>query len=281
MIRTPIRYYGSKAKLSKWILGYLPKSKLYVEPFGGSLAVLFAREPLGIEVVNDLDSRLHTLYTCLKDDDLFCRFQAKVEATLYSRQEYEHAHQVLGNPLQFSVTERAWAAFLVYNMAINPTRPNVKQWSFVRSGGGKGGASVSRWNSRVDILGEIHARLRHVQVECKDYWEVMQDFDGSDTLHYADPPYHPLTRKNPREYPHEMSHEQHVELVDRLLLLNGMVALSGYQCAAYDKLILNGWRVVSCPTTTSAGKVSNGGLCNARVESLYLNPRLCSKITNP
>ncbi|ATB29954.1 DNA adenine methylase [Melittangium boletus] len=44
----------------------LPAHKTYVEPFVGSAAVLFAKEPSEVEVLNDADPEIAEAYQLLK-----------------------------------------------------------------------------------------------------------------------------------------------------------------------------------------------------------------------
>jgi DNA adenine methylase len=46
----------------------------YVEVFGGSAAVLLAKEPVGVEVYNDIDGQLVNLFRVLREPVLFKRF---------------------------------------------------------------------------------------------------------------------------------------------------------------------------------------------------------------
>jgi site-specific DNA-adenine methylase len=60
----PMTYFGAKTKLARRIAALLPRHDHYVEPFGGSLAVLLAKAPSRIETVSDLDGDLMTSGAC-------------------------------------------------------------------------------------------------------------------------------------------------------------------------------------------------------------------------
>ena len=116
------------------------------------------------------------------------------------------------------------------------------------------------------------ARLSAVVIECRDAREVMAQHDGPATLHYVDPPYLPQTRARGnrydlawRMYRHELSPEDHAELLDFLCELDGMVALSGYPDPLYDAR-LNGWRRIEKMTYADGAR--------KRTEILGLNPAL-------
>ena len=58
-------------------------------------------------------------------------------------------------------------------------------------------------------------------------------------LIYADPPYLLSTRSR-EQYNHEMSEEQHIELLEALLKHKGYVMISGYDSDLYNEM-LKGW----------------------------------------
>jgi DNA adenine methylase len=120
-----------------------------------------------------------------------------------------------------------------------------KRWSFSVTASSDGMASVvGVWNSMVERLGQVHERLRRVQVEQADWREILQRYDGPETLHYLDPPYVPSTRVC-GHYPCEMTRRDHDELVERILRVKGMVVLSGYQHPSYRPLEGSGWANLS------------------------------------
>ena len=81
----PLKWHGGKSYLADWIIDHMPKHLHYVEPYGGGLAVLLAKDPFddrhqwsekgherGIsEVVNDLNGELMNFWKVLQDEDSF------------------------------------------------------------------------------------------------------------------------------------------------------------------------------------------------------------------
>ena len=59
--------YGGKRFLAHKIASYIPYHKLYVEPFAGGAAVLFAKDPSPKEVLNDRDSEIAFMYRFIRD----------------------------------------------------------------------------------------------------------------------------------------------------------------------------------------------------------------------
>jgi DNA adenine methylase len=55
----PLKWHGGKHYLARRIVALMPRHTCYVEPYGGGLAVLLAKNPEDVsEVVNDLHGGL-------------------------------------------------------------------------------------------------------------------------------------------------------------------------------------------------------------------------------
>jgi DNA adenine methylase len=89
-MKPPIGYFGGKSYYAPWILDAMKRYefKVYVEPFGGSGAVLFAKEPSQIEVYNDLYSDLVNFYKVLRNPRQYKLFVRAIECTPYSREDF-------------------------------------------------------------------------------------------------------------------------------------------------------------------------------------------------
>ena len=61
-MKTPITYYGGKQTMLKHILPLIPKHEIYTEPFCGGAAVLFAKDPVKAEIINDINQNLTNFY---------------------------------------------------------------------------------------------------------------------------------------------------------------------------------------------------------------------------
>ena len=57
---------AGKKRLADRLVAMLPAHKTYVEPFAGSAAVLFAKEPSEVEVINDADLEIADAYRLIK-----------------------------------------------------------------------------------------------------------------------------------------------------------------------------------------------------------------------
>lgn len=57
-MRPVLKYPGAKWNLSSWIISHMPPHESYLEPYFGSGAVFFNKEPARIETINDMDGEI-------------------------------------------------------------------------------------------------------------------------------------------------------------------------------------------------------------------------------
>ena len=116
---------------------------------------------------------------------------------------------------------------------------------------------AAAWLSCVDGLPAVHDRLKRVVILNQDALEVIGKQDGPRTLFYLDPPYHKDTRTAKDVYKHEMSDEQHVELLRAVNDCEGKVMISGYHCDLYDGMLSgDDWKCheFDLPNNAAGGK---------------------------
>ncbi len=233
MVRlTVTRSFGGKGTMLKHILPLLPKSKLFMEPYGGSGAVLFSREPSEIEIFNDLNSNIVALMTVLQKPELFSIFQNRVSSTYYSREASNNAKDKLKTS-NLSILDRAFYFFYVNRTRRSGGEGGFQVSTVVRRGMAK---NISDWLSVVDRLPEFHERIQNVTFENTDAITLIQRYDRPGSVYYLDPPYHWSTRTEAR-YAVDMDDAQQEYLVDVLLeIKHAKILLSGYDNSEYERL---------------------------------------------
>lgn len=233
-----VPWFGGKARMARIIADKLPPHKFYVEPFGGAAGVLMAKSPGPVEIYNDLHDGIVTLFKVVRDPLLCRQLLELLELTPYARTEWRDCNSSWET--ETDLVEKARKVYVTLSQNFVGAT-NGGSWSF---GGLKCNGNVASqfYNSLVNIK-VVAARLRNVQIENKPALEVMARWDSPETVLYVDPPYLPETRsKAPGDYKHELTQENHSELLDFLLNCKSMVILSGYPSKFYsDALEPNGW----------------------------------------
>lgn len=286
-----VRYYGGKGNMLGKLLPLIPWSRIYVEPFGGAASVLMNLKPRPVEVYNDLDGEIVNLARVMQDPRTHRRLRYTLEHTLYSRAEFMRALEVRRSGCDDPVL-RAWATFVACNQGFSGRAESQGDWgcAFVSVRGMA--VTVSTWNRRVEALAAQHRRLRRVQIDSVDGLECIRYWDSPDTLFYCDPPYVPGSRAagSRSVYAHEMTDEQHAELVRLLLEVEGGVVLSGYPSEVYAPLDAAGWERHKFETAChAAGRVRGSKLRGRdgarehvpRTEAVWRNERAVEMAIGP
>ena len=63
-----------------------PKYDVYIQGFGGGASLLFAKHYDKVQIYNDLNKNVYSLFYVLKDKQLFQQFKYKLDLTYYSKQ---------------------------------------------------------------------------------------------------------------------------------------------------------------------------------------------------
>lgn len=82
-----IPWIGGKRRLAKHILPLFPDHHTYVEPFAGGAAMFFLKRPAEVEVLNDCNNDLITLYRVLQHH--LEEFYKQFKWAIVSRQMFE------------------------------------------------------------------------------------------------------------------------------------------------------------------------------------------------
>lgn len=226
-----LKYPGAKWRLAPWIISHFPDHHSYLEPFFGSGAVLFNKLPSHIETVNDLDSEVINFFDCVRNDPE--RLARSVCLTPYSREAYGQAFDALQNPPEDPFERaRLFCVRLCQGHGFRTCGEKVGWKNDVR--GRERAYAVRDWRGLPDRVIQAAERLRDVQIEHMPAIDLIHRFNYPNVLIYADPPY-VLGTRNRKQYRHEMSDEDHEELLDALLAHQGPVILSGYNCPLYDE----------------------------------------------
>ena len=232
-MRTPLTYYGGKQMLAAQIVAMMPPHRVYLEPFAGGAAVLFAKPRAERETLNDLDGQIVRFWRALRErpDDL----AAAVAATPYSREEWRASREPADDDL-----EAARRLLVNIDQSFGRSRGS---WSVPCIGDGRGRWQPGTWGALPPKLLAAIKRLEGVALEHGDALEMIPRWDRSDAVIYCDPPYAgPLRTQPSKRYTVDDEGDLWPRLVEVLgRVEHASVILSGYPCEAAEVL---GWRMV-------------------------------------
>lgn len=261
-MKPPIAYYGAKVTIAERIVALLPDHEHYVEPYGGSLAVLLAKRPSRMETVNDLDAQLMTFWRVLRDRP--ADLERVSALTPHARAEHAAAYEPVHDDhpdRQLEVARRVW-------VLLSQGRAGTMRktgWRFYIDPAGSSTSMPGYLDGYVNRMAAAAERLARVSLECRPALEVIDAYGAQpDVLLYVDPPYLGSTRA--RNYRHEMGAEaDHRALAAHLEACRATVVLSGYHSPLYDDLYA-GWHRREIATATG-----QAAQWSARTEVLWCN----------
>lgn len=260
--RTPLTYYGGKQLLASRIVAMLPPHRVYLEPFAGGAAVLFAKARAERETINDADERVVRFWRALRErpEDL----AAAVAATPYARQEWRDSRELADDDV-----ECARRLLVEIDQSFSRSRSS---WSVPCIGGGRGRWQPGTWANLPEKILAAVDRLRGVALEHGDALAMIPRWDRADAVIYCDPPYTGEHRTAPSKgYRHDDHPGLWRALVDVLLALkHARVILSGYPCEEADRL---GWRMVPLERKRTVQSRSGEELGDAP-EVVWLSPNV-------
>lgn len=180
MIKSPLSgWIGGKFQLSKKIVVMIPEHQCYIEPFAGAAWVYFRKEKSQVEVLNDINLEIVTLYRVIQHHlEEFLRYFKWV---LVSRDEFERLLKVDASTL--TDIQRAARFFYLQKSAFSG---RIDHPSF-----GYATTRPPRLNlMRIEEdLSAAHLRLFDVFIENLNYAELIKRYDRPHSFFYIDPPY--------------------------------------------------------------------------------------------
>lgn len=254
--RPVLRYFGGKWILAPWIISHFPAHRVYCEPFGGGASVLMRKPMSYAEIYNDLDGEVVNLFRVLRDREQAETLYRILGLTPFAREEFNESYEPSSD-----VIEQARRTLIRSFMGFGSNAVNRAERTGFRANANRSGTTPAHdWVNWPEQIKFISERLQGVVIENRDAREVMAQQDNPTTLHFVDPPYVHGTRSEKHGYRHEMTDQDHEDLISFLQTLKGMVVLCGYHNKIYDRL---GWGVIE--------REAHADGARDRVEVLWLN----------
>ncbi|HKZ60555.1 MAG TPA: DNA adenine methylase [Candidatus Thermoplasmatota archaeon] len=231
-----LRMAGGKAGMADEIIARIPPHVCYVEPFGGGAAVLMTKAPSQVEVYNDIRGDLVNFMMQVRDnaEELArrCYWTPKARklygewATKWSKDGWRPEDPI----------ERAAVFFFMQRMTFG----GVPTWSPGNFGYSLVTGATAYSNACRNIL-NVAGRLTRVTMECLDWSDILDRYDGPQTFFYLDPPYtYGTAGEAADDCLYDWPPEKLDALVERLGRIKGKALVSVGKQEDADKF--DGWR---------------------------------------
>lgn len=227
------------SNLSQWILTHFPENHMdmtYIEPFCGGANLLLSKKKSKIEIINDLDINVINIYRALRDEPK--EFIRRLNLCKYCEETFNRACKKLKLPIE-DYLDHALNEFIATRMSKSGMK---KAFAWNKTLQTTNPKDVNAWLSSVKSLPELAERLKEVFIFNKSAIEIIQAFNGPNTLVYCDPPYLHEARVSKTVYSSEMPTDDHIELSHILNNFDGKVIISGYASPLYNRLY-KGWNI--------------------------------------
>ena len=209
-IKSPVSWMGNKTSILHILYALFPLSYgRYIEPFGGSGAVLLGKAvPDKFEVYNDYNANLVNLFRCMRDrpmefirelgflnlnarDDFVVlkRFFEKMEFTdEFLKQELDLTNILLPAPRAEEIRILYKASKEDYDL-----RRAVMFLKLIRYSYSSGGKSYACQPFNIaglfTLIEQLAKRLANAIIENQDFEVLIRHYDREDAFTYCDPPY--------------------------------------------------------------------------------------------
>ena len=214
-----------------------------------------------MESINDIDLGVVQIFRALRDEP--GHFIGRIKRTKYCEATFAKAlakkDATFKDYMNHAVNE-----YILRRMSRGGLKSNFA-WSN-RSRGGQPG-DVNAWETMLEQLPAIAARVEQINIFNKPALEVIKAFNDPDVILYCDPTYLADTRATPSAYEYEMSTDDHITLAEALNQFKGKVLLSGYPSTLYKRLYAD-WR---CARKKIANHASQQSKKEMKTECLWMN----------
>ncbi|HYE35517.1 DNA adenine methylase [Methylocaldum sp.] len=239
--RSFLSWIGGKSLLADRIIPLIPEHHCYCEVFAGAAWLLFKKPESEVEIINDINVELVTLYRVVKNHlEEFIRY---LKWMLVAREEFARFNAA--NPDTLTDIQRAVRFYYLVKTGYGS---RIKNPTF-----SVGTSRPSNFNLlRIEEeLSAAHLRLSRVYVENLPYQQLIERFDKPHTFFYVDPPYYGCEDYYGKGI---FAREDFARLREQLSGLQGRFCLSINDTPEIRE-IFDGFRMVAVPTRYS---VANG-----------------------
>ena len=210
-IKTPVSWMGNKTSILYILYALFPLNyERYIEPFGGSGAVLLGKKkPDKFEVYNDFNHNLVNLFQCMRDRpvalieeigflnlnsrDDFNRnkefFKDEKFKDRFIEEEMEKIQLIFDKPTADELIELMTRRKLDYNLRRAAMFLKLLRYSY-SSGGKSFACQPMNIRSLFGLIQDVSIRLNNAVIENQDFEILIKHYDRDNAFFYCDPPYY-------------------------------------------------------------------------------------------
>lgn len=253
IIKTPVSWMGNKTSILHILYAMFPvKYGRYIEPFGGSGAVLLGKQkPDKFEVYNDYNHNLVNLFRCMRDRPLafikelgFLSLNARDDFVVIKKffEKEEFNQKFLQQELQLTsiILSEIQAEEIKELYKKNATDYDLK-WAVMflkllrysySSSGRSFACQPFSVRSLFGLIQDLSRRLENTIIENQDFEVLIKHYDRPDAFIYCDPPYY----TSEYVYACGFTWEDHVRLKNTLSQTEGKWLVSYNDCEEIREL---------------------------------------------
>ena len=210
-IKTPVSWMGNKTSILHILYALFPLNyERYIEPFGGSGAVLLGKKkPDKFEVYNDYNHNLVNLFQCMRDRpvalieeigflnlnsrDDFNRnkefFKDEKFKDRFIEQEIEKIQLLFDKPTADELIELMTRRKLDYDLRRAAMFLKLLRYSY-SSGGKSFACQPMNIRGLFRLIQDVSIRLENAVIENQDFEVLIKHYDRENAFFYCDPPYY-------------------------------------------------------------------------------------------
>lgn len=241
MAKPIIPWMGGKTRLLKQIIPLIPAHQCYVEVFAGGAALFYAKDPVKVEVLNDINGELINLYRVVQHH--LEEFVRQFKWALSSRQIFKW--EKMKQPETLTDIQRAARFYYLQKLAFGG---KVDGQTYGTATTAKPRLNLLRIE---EDLSDAHLRLSRVNIEHLDWVKCIEKYDRKHTLFYLDPPYYETAG-----YGVDFGLEQYEKMADLARTIKGKIIISINDHPTIRELFKD-FTIKTVPITYTVGSAKN------------------------
>lgn len=210
----------------------------YIEPYSGTWGVGRQSMPYPVEIWNDVDSQLYSLFSVLCNQSEVKELIERMLRTEYSQEYFDNAKSICEADLD-KIPDRIQRAVYAWSLMLQSKNGQSREWK----GFTKGNETIKYQESIIRKF-DLIERFKNVQVSNRDALEWIRELKGRpDVMCMIDSPYVLESRTSEKLYRHDMDDKNQRDLVNLCVDATSKMLLCGYHNSIYESILTpeKGW----------------------------------------